>query len=171
MPCGQIAWRATDTVAELAYRYHTETKVDRQVRWHALWLLRRGLARAAVCDLLDINPRTLRDWIAWYRQGGCAGVARHQRGGCQGASSRLSLEQLAELAAWIGTGMFRTIEEVRQWVQATWGVRYTYWGMRSLLDRLKIHAKMPRPLAVTADLVAQEAWKKGGRLKRSRLSA
>jgi len=167
MQRGQIEWRSTDTVAELAYRYHTERDVKRQRRWHALWLLRRGLARAEVCDLLDINPRTLRDWIAWYRHGGCAEVAQHQQGG-HGTTPRLSLEQLAELVAWIGTGMFRTIDEVRQWVQAEWGVVYTYWGMRSVLDRLQVHAKVPRPQAVTADPAAQAAWKKGGQPKRSR---
>jgi transposase len=80
----------------------------------------------------------------------------------------LTLEQQAELAAWTVTGMFRTIDEVRQWVQAEWGVVYTSGGIRSLLDRLKIHAKVPRPQAVTADLVAQAAWKKGEPHKRFR---
>jgi transposase len=169
MPRGQIEWRSSDTVEELAYRYHTETKAEGKVRWHALWLLRRGVERTEVCDVLDINARTLRDWIAWYRQGGCAEVAQHHRGGCQGADPRLALEQLAELVAWAETGMFRTIAEVQHWVQTEWGVVYTYWGMRSLLDRLHIHAKVPRPQAATADPAAQETWKKGGRLKRLRL--
>jgi transposase len=123
-----------------------------------------------VCDVLDITPRTLYDWVVWSNQGGCASVAQHQRGG-RGTPPRLTVEQCAELVAWIGTGLFHTIGEVRQWVQAEWGVLYTYWGMRSVLDRLKIHAKVPRPQAVTANPVAQEAWTKGGRPKRSRLSA
>lgn len=171
MQRGELVWRSSDTVEELAYRYHTERHGERKGRWHALWLLRRGRSRAEVCDLLGINPRTLRDWLAWYRQDGCAAVAAHHRGGCQGAAPRLSLEQQAELVAWIGTGMFHAIDAVRQWVQTEWGVGYTYWGMRSLLDRLKVHLKVPRPQAVSADPAAQEIWKKGGRRKRSRTPA
>ena len=46
-------------------------------------------------------------------------------------------------------------------MEQQFGVRYTEWGMRSLLHRLKISPKVPRPLAANADLAAQEAWEKG----------
>jgi transposase len=156
-----LHWNPGDTIAALAVRYHREVAPDLQIRWHALWLLRRGLARDEVADLLDVHPRTLRDWIAWYQQGGCAEIARHRSGGRQGQSCRLSLEQEAELAAWAETGIFHAIADVQHWVADYWGIDYTYWGMRSLLDRLKIHAKVPRPRAVHADLAVQAAWKKG----------
>ena len=59
-------------------------------------------------------------------------------------------------------GAFRTIHDAVRWVRETFGVEYTYWGMRSLFNRLKIKRKVPRPRAVKADPEAQAAWKKGG---------
>ena len=58
-------------------------------------------------------------------------------------------------------GTIRTVREAVRWVEQRVGVRYTEWGLRSLLHRLKTHPKVPRPLAVKADLEAQAAWKKG----------
>jgi len=101
-------------------------------RWHALWLLRQGYTRKTVADLLGINPRTLRDWIAWYQMGGCAEVTRHQLGAGNGQSCRLTDERLAELAAWAAEGTFYTYEEARQWVASTWQVTYTYDGLRGV---------------------------------------
>ena len=75
---------------------------------------------------------------------------------------RLTLDQLAALRTEINRGVFHTIGEVREWVETTWGVVYTYWGMRSVLDRLHVHSKVPRPQAVDADPVAQAAWKEDG---------
>ena len=161
MQRGQIVWRVEDTLDGLSQRYHGEHDGTVKVRWHALWLLRRGFSRAEVCDVLGIDPRTLRDWIAWYRQGGCADVAQHHSGG-PGAELRLTLDQLAALRTEINRGVFHTIGEVREWVETTWGVVYTYWGMRSVLDRLHVHSKVPRPQAVDADPVAQAAWKEDG---------
>ncbi|MHB9134454.1 MAG: helix-turn-helix domain-containing protein [Armatimonadota bacterium] len=60
-----IAWHAEDTSDELEYRYHTEPISVLRPRWQALWLLRQGYTRKTVAHLVGINPRTLRDWIAW----------------------------------------------------------------------------------------------------------
>jgi transposase len=162
-----LAWHAGDTTDELEYRYHAEPVPALRPRWQALWLLRQGYPRKTVARLVGINPRTLRDWIAWYRIGGCAEVARHRLGTGNGQACRLTEEQLAELAAWAADGTFYTYADARQWVADTWQVYYTYDGMRSLLDRMGIHPRVPRPLAGAADLAAQEAWKKGGSVRRS----
>jgi transposase len=156
-----IDWRVDDTESELGYRFSHETVPELCRRWHALWLLRQGYTRSAVVQALGIHSRTLCDWIAWYQTGGCTEVARHRVGAGNGWVCRLTEEQLAELAAWAADGTFFTYEDARQWVADTWQVSYSYDGMRSLLDRIGIHPRVPRPLAVQADLVAQEAWKKG----------
>ncbi|MHB9134455.1 MAG: helix-turn-helix domain-containing protein [Armatimonadota bacterium] len=92
-------------------------------------------------------------------------MARHRLGAGNGQLCRLTEEQLAELAAWAADGTFYTYEDARQWVADTWHVLYTYDGIRSLLDRIGIHPRVPRPLAGAADLAAQEAWKKGGSVR------
>jgi len=98
--------------------------------------------REEVADLLAINPRTLHDWVAWYRAGGCAAVARHRVGGRHGHPQRLTAAQEAELVALTHTGRFHTISAVQQGVVETWQISYSYWGMRSVLDRHQIHAKV-----------------------------
>ena len=157
-----IVWHEADSANELWYRYQSETIRELRLRWHALWLLRQGYTRNAVIQALGINPRTLRDWIGWYQTGGCAEVAHHRSGRRAAYPCRLSVEQQAELAAWAADGLFYTVKEARQWVADTWLVVYSYDGMRTLLDRIGIHPRVPRPLAVQADVAAQEAWKKGG---------
>jgi len=163
----EIDWRADDTEHELGYRYAHETCLELRARWHALWLLRQGYSRQAVVQALGIHRCTLNTWVAWYRLGGCAEVARHQLGAGNGRACRLTDEQLAELAAWAADGTFYTYEDARHWVAEHWHVVYTYDGMRSLLDRIGIHPRVPRPLAAQADRAAQEAWKKGGCVRRS----
>jgi len=162
-----IAWYAGDTIDELDYRYHAEPVPELRPRWQAFWLLRQGYTRKTVVRLVEVNPRTLRDWIAWYRIGGCAQVAQHRLGAGNGQTCRLTEAQLAELAAWAATGRFYTYADARRWVAATWHVSYTTDGMRSLLDRIGIHPRVPRPLAGEADRAAQETWKKGGCVRHS----
>jgi transposase len=166
MAQGDILWHAEDTVAELQYRYRTAADGELRFRWHALWLLRRGWSRTAVCDALGCSMRALRNWIAWYRAGGCAEVARHQQGNHQPKPQRLSPEGQAALCEATADGQLARVADAQRWVADRYGVEYTYWGMRSLLARLHIHRRVPRPLGATADLEAQEAWKKGGSPRR-----
>jgi transposase len=49
----------------------------------------------------------------------------------------------------------------RAWVEGRFGVRYTYWGIRTVFARLQLEKKVPRPLAKEASPEAQEAWKRG----------
>jgi len=75
--------------------------------------------------------------------------------------SRLTADQLGQIRERAAQGEFRTFAEVREWVKEEFGVSYTYWGIRSVLDRLQIDPHVPRPVAANADLVAQGAWKRG----------
>ena len=56
---------------------------------------------------------------------------------------------------------FTTVWEVRQWVEARWGIRYTYSGMWDLMTRLRLGLKVPRPQAEKASPLAHERWTKG----------
>ncbi|MHB9022751.1 MAG: LacI family DNA-binding transcriptional regulator [Armatimonadota bacterium] len=74
----KITWRSEDTIEALSARFHNEAAPDLRPRWQALWLLRQGYARAEVAREVGVNPRTLRDWLAWYRAGGASAVAAHR---------------------------------------------------------------------------------------------
>lgn len=156
----KVAWQ--HSADELKALYRAECDGKRRQRLHALWLLRDGTrTMAEVGILVGSCERSVQRWLDWYRAGGLPTLDAHRLGQAGGVVARLSLEAQAILAAYAADGAFRTIDEVRQWVETTFDVSYSYWGMRSLLDRLHIHAKVPRPVNPKADLAVQEAWKKG----------
>ncbi len=162
MRTGELEWRQEDTAEALRARYRAERDGELKPRWHALWLLRRGNSRSQVGDVLGIDPRTLREWITWYRQGGCMAVAGHRQGRRGGDVPRLTPQQQAGIRERAAQGEFRGIAAVREWVRQELGVDYTYWGVRSVLDRLQVGPHVPRPVAAKADPAVQEAWKRGG---------
>jgi len=99
--------------------------------------------------------------VGWYRQGGLTALRAHRQAG-KGQPSFLTTDHQAQLREQAATGAFRTAAEAQQWLRAQFGVRYTAGGMYSLLGRLRIHPKVPRPVNPKADQVAQAAWKNGG---------
>jgi transposase len=155
----RVDWQ--DDEATLRQRYRREADAELRPRWQALWLLRQGRSATEAAALVGVHRRSVQRWLSWYRQGGLAAVARHRQGGRQGRTAYLSAEQQAALHAATAQGTIRTVGEAVRWVEQQCGVRYTGWGMRSLLHRLKIRKKVPRPLAAKADLEVQEAWEKG----------
>ena len=156
-----VAWR--ESAADLYARYRDARDVEARKRLGALWLVRRGLGVAEASEAVGIGQRTLERWLAWYREAGLAAVlARVPGHGATGAACRLSAAQRRELVARSGRGQFRTYDDARAWVRATWGVAYRYQGMYALLARLGVHPKVPRPVAAKADAAAQARWTRGG---------
>ncbi len=85
----------------------------------------------------------------------------HRQGGV-GKPSYLTTDQEAQVVAAATQGAFPTAEAVRQWVQQQFGVTYTAGSIYTLLQRLRIRPKVPRPRHEKADPQAQTTWKKGG---------
>ncbi len=101
-------------------------------------------------------------WLGWYREGGLRSVLDRTPGhAAVGAPSRLSEEQKWLLVEESAKGTFRTYDEAREWTHKTYGVEYRYKGMHSLLTRLGVRPKVPRPVSEKADAVAQQGWKRG----------
>ena len=44
--------------------YKGEEVPELRVRWHALWLLRRGYKVSEVVEVLGVHERSVRRWIA-----------------------------------------------------------------------------------------------------------
>lgn len=77
-------------------------------------------------------------------------------------AGKLTAVQAGRLAERAGGGEFRTYGEAAECVRSEYGVSYSYNGIWSLLTRLEIRPKVPRPTAEKGDAEAQEAFKKGG---------
>ena len=117
-----------------------------------------------VAQVVGVHYRTVQEWVSWYRKGGVEEVLQHRHGGHGGPKRRLTSQQEDELKEQASQGEIRTIWEAVDWVDKQFGVKYTYWGMRGVFQRLKLKSKVPRPISPQASEEAQEAWKKGGLL-------
>jgi transposase len=156
-----VAWRGEDDAAALKAAYGAERDAEVKPRLHALWLIRAGRRLGEVADVVGVDYRTVQRWVAWYRDGGLTVVRARHMGGV-GQAPRLTPEQQERVAREVATGRFRTAAEVRGWVAEAFRVTYTEGGMYSLLARLRLAPKVPRPVHERADPDAQDAWKKGG---------
>ena len=101
----RIAWQ--DDEASLWRRCQYERDLELRPRWHALWLVRRGQGLRATAAVLGVVERSVRRWVAWYRDGGVAEVGRRRRCGRTGRASWLTSWQQAALRAEVGAGAFR----------------------------------------------------------------
>jgi transposase len=156
----EIDWE--ESAEELYDRYRVERDLNRRKRLQVLWLVRQGRSATAAATEAGLGVRTVLRWLDWYRAGGLAEVLRRVPGhGARGAACWLSAEQQATLLAQCRRGAFRTYGEAQRWVTREFGVSYRYDGLHTLLTRLGVHPKVPRPTAAKADHAVQEAWKKG----------
>lgn len=156
-----IGWRPADDEGALQAAYRREGRADVRPRRQALWLLRTGRGVRVVADLVGVHERTVQRWVGWYRQGGVAAVAGHRQAG-RGQPSFLTAAQQVQRWEQGATGVFRTAAAAQQWLREQFGVTYTAGGMYSLLGRLRMQPKVPRPVNPQADQTAQAAWTKGG---------
>ncbi len=69
--------------------YRAPTPRERE-RWHALWLLGRGLSAAQVAEALGRDAHTVGNWLEEFRRSGPAGLAFEQTGGPPPPSTRMS---------------------------------------------------------------------------------
>ena len=156
-----VVWAAEDTAEALHARYRAEAVAEVRTRLHALWLLRQGEGPTAVAAVVGVSRNAVQQWLRWYRCGGLAAVRSHRRGG-PGKPSYLTPDQAEQLVAAAAAGVFATAADVRDWIEARFGVAYTVGSLYTLLPRLGIRLKRPRPHHPQADPQAQAAWKKGG---------
>ena len=85
------------------------------------------------------SPRRRWVWACAACIGGCSGI------GEPGKPSYLTQAQEQQVVATAATGVFGTAQAVRDWIEAQFGVVYTRDSMYTLLPRLGIRLKVPRP--------------------------
>ncbi|MCY4521287.1 MAG: winged helix-turn-helix domain-containing protein [Caldilineaceae bacterium] len=152
---------AEDTAAALHAQYRAEKVTEVRTRLPALWLLRQGQGPTAVAAAVGVSRNSVQPWLRGYRAGGLAEVRAHRRGG-HGTPSYLTEAQAKQVVAEAAQGVFATAQAVRDWIEEQFGVVYTRDSMYTLLPRLGIRRKVPRPRHAKTDPQAQETWKKGG---------
>ncbi len=159
-----IPWAEADTAEALHQRYLAEADGIVRTRLHALWRLRQpeaGWTPTTVAVTLGVHRSTVQLWLKWYREGGLAPICARRRGGV-GKPSYLTPVQQEALVAEAARGGFATAQAVRDWIEDRFGVVYSVGSLYTLLPRLGIRRKRPRPRHPKADPQARASWQKGG---------
>ncbi len=151
-----------------ALRCHATRSADAPAarRLLALALILDGHKRADAARSAGMDRQTLRDWVHRYNADGLAGLGDRHGGGTK---PRLSVEQEAEVARWIRTGLDVAMDGVVRWrcmdIQARiareWDVTLHKRSVAKLLHRLRFARMSTRPRHPKADVAAQASFGPG----------
>lgn len=155
----QIEWN--ESADELHGQFKNEKDRQIKTRLQVMWLLRCGKTQSAASELAGVSSRTVRRWVAWYREGGLDLLRGRLHGKQGGGKSWLNPDQMAALKTEIDTGRFHTALEINEWVKEQWNIEYQGKSIYNVLGRIKARKKVPRRQSDKADPTLQEAWKKG----------
>jgi putative transposase len=106
-----------DTLAQLIEETTDVRELKRAV---SVKLGERGMATEAVSEVLQVTPRAVRKWRKRYEREGVDGLHVRNRG----SESYLSVEQRQEMEEWLGARETMTLEEVRDEIEARYGIVY-----------------------------------------------
>ncbi len=67
--------------------YEAPTARERE-RWHAIWLMTRGMTATQVAEALERDAHTIGDWLETLREKGPTALAFEQSGGSPPSSHR-----------------------------------------------------------------------------------
>lgn len=149
-----------ETVSELRKRERREKEARVRLRVQLLRLLKsqETVSIKDACRVCGITSKHGYDLWKKYQDKGLADYLRLE---WKPRRSKLSAEQAGRLVERAGTNNgFGSQAEARRFVRDEFDVGYTQGGISLLFSRLKIKAKVPRPLNRKAVAEEQSAYKK-----------
>jgi transposase len=114
-----------------------KTTLDRRIyqRLTAVMAVAAGQTRAEVAALLGVSLTQLSQWLRVFRNKGIDVLCeiRHQ-----GDPGNLTPNQIEQLKTQVSTGCFRNADQIRHWIETTFGVQYSSTGVKDLLKRIGV---------------------------------
>src|SRR3954449_8993288 len=92
----------------------------------------QGRSRGEIADLLGVSTRQVGQWLRIFRNKGLDQLCTLHY---QGDPGRLRPSQVGLLKQEIAKGAFLNADQIRTWVEATFGVAYSISGLKDLLRR------------------------------------
>src|SRR5215467_14085752 len=98
--------------------------LDRRVyqRLTAVLAVAADKPREEVAELLGVSLSQLGEWLRIYRNEGLDALCEIHNKGDPG---KLKPTQVAQLKEQVSSGCFRNSDQIRDWIEATFGVRYS----------------------------------------------
>src|SRR3954447_10379712 len=108
---------------------------DRRIyqRLSAVLWIDAGRTREEVAQLVGVSTRQVGQWLRIFRNKGLEPLCTSHYKGDPG---RLRPAQIEQLRRQIATGVFHNAEQVRTWIETTFGVIYSATGVKELLRRI-----------------------------------
>jgi transposase len=130
---------------------------DRRVyqRLSAVLWIDEGRTREEVAELLGISTRQVGQWLRIFRNKGLDELCTlHYRGD----PGRLRPAQVQRLRQEIARGAFHNAQQVRTWIEETFGVPYSVTGVKDLLRRIGASYHKVSGFFWKADVDEQREW-------------
>jgi transposase len=133
--------------------------LDRRVyqRLTAVLAVAAGKTREEVAELLGVSLSRLGEWLRVFRNEGLQSLCEIHNKGDPG---NLTAGQIDQLKSQVSTGRFRNSDQIRHWVESTFGVRYSPTGIKDLLKRVGVSYHKVTGFLWKADPDKQQAFVK-----------
>src|SRR4051812_23792875 len=114
-----------------------------------------GRSREEIAELVGVAPRQVGQWFRIFRNKGLEELCTLHY---QGDPGRLGPAQVERIRQEIEKGVFHNAEQVRTWVEATFGVAYSASGLKDLLRRIGASYHKVSGFFWKADVGEQKRW-------------
>src|SRR4051795_3041486 len=92
-----------------------------------------GRTREEIADLVGVSARQVGQWLRIFRNKGLDELCTLHY---QGDPGRLGPAQVERIRQEIETGVFHNADQIRTWIESTFGVTYSASGVKDLLRRI-----------------------------------
>jgi transposase len=92
-----------------------------------------GRTRGEIAELVGVSTRQVGQWLRIFRNKGLDELCTLHY---QGDPGRLGPAQVERLRQEIETGVFHNADQIRTWIEASFGVTYSASGVKDLLRRI-----------------------------------
>lgn len=137
----------------VAHKSSKDKKLADRIK--AIFYLHYGLSYKEIATLLFLDEVTLRRYEKQYKERGIAGLLEYRY---SGGKSRLSLLQQEQLERYLVKTTLTTAQQVRAYIDTTYGKEYSVIGVTKLLHRMGFSYKKPKVVPGKVSVVAQEAF-------------
>src|SRR3954451_2867339 len=116
-----------------------------------------GRTREEIAGLVGVSTRQVGQWLRIFRNKGLDELCTLHY---QGDPGRLGPAQVGRLKQEIEKGVFHNAEQIRTWIEATFGVTYSPSGVKDLLRRIGASFHKVSGFFWKADVEEQKRWVK-----------
>src|SRR4051794_11548031 len=114
-----------------------------------------GRSREEIAQLVGVSTRQVGQWFRIFRNKGLEELCTLHY---QGDPGRLGPAQVERIRQEIETGVFHNADQVRTWIEATFGVTYSASGVKDLLRRIGASYHKVSGFFWKADVEEQKRW-------------